>query len=167
LKYRVASSRWSVNTLIEKLINVPTPFASFVNRYLYDRNLTQTWLAEQVGITKESLSRIMRGRHRPNADLALAISKAFGLSEEEKQELLATIPPRRRGSKQDTSAPSATALLAPIRVQRPQPSPQRQVLDAQLRQLRQDLSAIKRKALDLAVEIAALEERIDEMEGKE
>jgi hypothetical protein len=33
--------------------------------------------------------------------------------------------------------------------------------------LRQDLSEIKRKALDLAAEIAALEERIDEMEGKE
>jgi transcriptional regulator with XRE-family HTH domain len=153
--------------LIEQSRNMPSPFASFVKHYLYDRNLKQGWLAEQVGITEESLSRIMRGRHRPNADLALAISEVFGLSEEEKQELLATIPPRRRGSKQDTSAPSATVLLAPIRVQRPQPNSQRQILDAQLRQLKQDLLELKRKALDMAADIAEIEQHIDEMERRE
>lgn len=138
-----------------------------MNRYLYDRNRKQVWLADQVGITKESLSRIMRGRHKPSADLALAISEALGLSEEEKQALLVTVPSRRRRSKQDIPTPSGTVLPAPIRVQRPEPSPQKQVLAAQFLQLRQDLSEIKRKALDLAAEIAALEERIDEMEGKE
>jgi transcriptional regulator with XRE-family HTH domain len=152
--------------LTEKSINAPSPFASFVKHYLYDRNLTQGWLANQAGITEESLSRIMRGRHRPNADLALAISEALGLSEDEKQELLATIPTRRRASKQETPSPGATVLPSPIRVQRPQPSPQRQLFDAQLRQLRQDLSEIKRKAFDLAVAIAALEKRVDEMEGE-
>jgi transcriptional regulator with XRE-family HTH domain len=153
--------------LSDKSINKPTPFASFVNRYLYDRNLTQVWLAEQVGITKESLSRIMRGRHKPNADLALAISEALGLSEEEKQELLATVPSRHRAAMEGSSGSSATVLSSPIHVQRPQPSTQRQVLDVQLRQLKQDLAEIKGKALDLAAEIAALEKRIDEMEGKE
>jgi hypothetical protein len=108
----------------------------------------------------------MRGRHKPNADLALAISEALGLSEEEKQALLATVPPRRRRSTQEISAASATILPSPIRVQRPQPSPQRQILVFQLRQLKQDLSEMKRKALDLAAEIAAIEERIDEMRGK-
>ncbi len=150
--------------MTDKSINKPAPFASLVNRYLYDRNLKQVWLAEQVGITKESLSRIMRGRHRPNADLALAISEALGLAEAEKQELLATVPSRRRGAKQDIQPAGGTVLPAPIRVQRPQPSPQRQGLDAQLRQLRQEVSEIKGKALDLVAEIAALEKRIDEME---
>jgi hypothetical protein len=119
-------------------------------------------------MAKASLSRIMRGRHKPNADLALAISAALNLSEEEKQALLAAVPQRRRkgSAKQGTSVPSATVLPAPFRVQRPQPSPQRQVLDSKLRQLKQDLSEIKRKVLDLAAEIAAIEERIDEMEGK-
>jgi transcriptional regulator with XRE-family HTH domain len=145
---------------------MPSPFASFVKRYLYDRNLKQGWLAERVGITEESLSRIMRGRHRPNADLALAISQALGLSEEEKQELLATIPPRRRGSKQEAPMPSSTVLLAPIRVQRPEQTPYRQILDAQLRQLKRDLLELKRKALDMAADIAEIEQRIDEMEGK-
>jgi transcriptional regulator with XRE-family HTH domain len=130
---------------MEQSRNVPSPFASFVKHYLYVRNLKQGWLAEQVGITEESLSRIMRGHHRPNADLALAISTALELSEEEKQALLATIPQRRRGAKQETSVPSAPLFSAPIRVQRPQPSPQRQILDAQLRQLKQDLSEIKGK----------------------
>jgi transcriptional regulator with XRE-family HTH domain len=150
--------------LTKQSTNIPTPFASLVKHYLYDRNLTQAWLAEQVGYANASMSRIMRGRHKPNADLALAISAALGLSEEEKQALLATIPQRRRGSQQETPAPGATVLPTPIRVQRPQPSTQRQVFDAQLRQLRQDLSEIKRKALDLAAEIAALEKCIDEME---
>jgi transcriptional regulator with XRE-family HTH domain len=153
--------------LINKSINIPTPFASFVNRYLYDRNLKQVWLADQVGITKESLSRIMRGRHKPNADLALAISEALGFSEEEKQALLATVPQRRRKATQGTSVSSTTVLPAPIRVQRPQLNPEKQVLGAQLRQLRRDLADFRRKALDLATEIAALEERIDEMEGRE
>jgi transcriptional regulator with XRE-family HTH domain len=138
-----------------------------VNRYLYDRNLTQTWLADQVGYAKASLSRIMRGRHKPNADLALAISTALDLSEVEKQELLATVPSRRRMSKQGTLAPGTSVWPAPFLIQQPQPSPQRQVLDAQLRQLKQDVSEIKGKAFDLAAEIAALEKRIDEMEGKE
>jgi transcriptional regulator with XRE-family HTH domain len=66
-----------------------------INRHLYDRNLTQAWLAQQVGYTNSSLSRIMRGHHKPNADLALAISEALGLSEEERQELLVTVPSRR------------------------------------------------------------------------
>jgi transcriptional regulator with XRE-family HTH domain len=150
--------------LTEQAINIPPPFASLVNRYLYDRNLTQAWLANQVGYANASLSRIMRGRHKPNADLALAISTALGLSEEEKQALLATIPQRRRGSKEET--PESNAVLhAPIQVQRPQPNPQRQILDFRLRQLRQDLSEIKRKALDLVAEIAEIEEQIDEMEG--
>lgn len=152
--------------MTDKSINMPTHFASLVNRHLYDRNLKQVWLADQVGITKESLSRIMRGRHKPNADLALAISAALDLSEEEKQVLLATVPQRRRTATQETSASSNTVLPAPIRVQRPQPNPEKQVLDSQLRQLRQNLSEIKQKALDLASEIAALEERLDEMEGK-
>jgi transcriptional regulator with XRE-family HTH domain len=152
--------------LTEESRNVPSPFASFVKHYLYDRNLTQGWLAAQAGITEESLSRIMRGRHRPNADLALAISEALGLSEEEKQELLATVPSRRRGAKQDIPPAYGTVLPAPIRVQPPQPSPQRQILDAQLRQLKQDLAELKRKAFDLAVAIATLEDRVDEMGGK-
>jgi transcriptional regulator with XRE-family HTH domain len=152
--------------LIEKSRNAPSPFASFVKHYLYDRNLTQGWLATQAGITEESLSRIMRGRHRPNADLALAISEALGLSDEEKQALLATVPLRQRAAKQETSSPNATVLPAPIQVQRSQSSPQRQIFDAQLRQLRQDLSEIKGKAFDLAVAIAALEKRICEMEGE-
>ncbi len=153
--------------MTEQAINTPIPFASLVNRYLYDRNLTQAWLAHQVGYANASLSRIMRGRHKPNADLALAISEALGLSEEEKQELLATIPPRRRAAKQEMPVSSTSLLPSPIRVQRPQPNPQRQILDFRLRQLRQDLSEIKRKALDLAAEIAEIEEQMDEMEGKE
>jgi hypothetical protein len=152
--------------LTDQAINTPILFASLVNRHLYDRNLTQVWLAHQVGYANSSLSRIMRGHHKPNADLALAISEALGLTEEEKQELLATIPPRRRGSKQEMPTASGTVLPAPIRVQRPQPNQQRQVLDAQLRQLKQDMSVIKGKALDLVAEIAALEKRINEMEGE-
>jgi transcriptional regulator with XRE-family HTH domain len=152
--------------LIEQSRNVPSPFASFVKHYLYVRNLKQGWLAEQVGITEESLSRIMRGHHRPNADLALAISTALELSEEEKQALLATVPPRRRGAKEGASGSNVSVLPSPIRVQRSQPSPQRQIFDAQLRQLKQDLSDLKGKAFNLAVAIAALEQRIDEMEGK-
>ena len=151
----------------KQAINAPIPFASLVNRHLYDRNRTQAWLAQQVGYTNSSLSRIMRGRHKPNADLALAISEALGLSEEEKLSLLATVPTSRRASQQETPSSGTTVLPAPIRVQRPQPSPPRQLVDAQLRQLREDLGEIKRKAFDLAVAIAALENRIDEMEGKE
>jgi transcriptional regulator with XRE-family HTH domain len=153
--------------LPKQAINMPIPFASLVNRHLYDRNHTQAWLAQQVGYTNSSLSRIMRGRHKPNADLALAISEALDLSEEEKQALLATVPTRRRTSQQETPSPGTTVLPAPIRVQRSQPSPQSQLFDAQLRQLREDLAEIKRKAFDLAVTIAALEKRVDEMEGKE
>ena len=138
-----------------------------MKHYLYVRNLTQGRLAEQVGITEESLSRIMRGRHKPSADLALAISAVLDLSDEEKEELLATVPSRRRAAKEGASGSSGAVLSAPIRVQRPQHSPQRQLFDSQLRQLKQDLSEIKRKAFDLAVAIAALEKRIDEMEGKE
>jgi transcriptional regulator with XRE-family HTH domain len=85
--------------LIEQAINTPIPFVSLINRHLYDRNLTQAWLAQQVGYTNSSLSRIMRGHHKPNADLALAISEALGLSEEERQELLVTVPSRRRAAK--------------------------------------------------------------------
>ena len=109
----------------------------------------------------------MRGHHKPNADLVLAISEALGLSEEEKQELLATVPSRRRAAKESASGSSPTVLPSPISVQRSQTSPQRQIFDVQLRQLKQDLSEIKRKAFDLAIAIAALEKRIDEMEGKE
>jgi transcriptional regulator with XRE-family HTH domain len=85
--------------LIEQAINMPIPFVSLINRHLYDRNLTQAWLAQQVGYTNSSLSRIMREHHKPNADLALAISEALGLSEEERQELLVTVPSRRRAAK--------------------------------------------------------------------
>jgi transcriptional regulator with XRE-family HTH domain len=152
--------------LPEHAINLPLAFASLVNRYLYDRNLTQAWLAQQVGYANSSLSRIMRGHHKPNADLALAISESLGLTEEEKQELLATVPSRRRAAKEGVSGSNTTVLPAPIRVQRSQPSPQRQLFDAQLRQLKQNLSEIKGKAFDLAAEIAALEKRVDEMEGK-
>jgi transcriptional regulator with XRE-family HTH domain len=152
--------------LPELAINAPIPFASLVNRHLYDRNRTQAWLAHEVGYTNSSLSRIMRGRHKPNADLALAISEALGLSEEEKQELLTTVPSRRRAATEDASGSSGTVLSSPIRVQRPQRSPQRQFLDVQLRQLKQDLTELKGKAFDLAAEIAALEKRVDEMEGK-
>jgi transcriptional regulator with XRE-family HTH domain len=150
--------------LTEQTRNLPSPFASFVKHYLYVRNLKQGWLAEQVGITEESLSRIMRGRHNPNADLALAISEALGLSDEETQELLATVPSRRRAAKDATSGSSSAVLPAPFRVQRPQISPQRQLFDAQLRQLKQDLAELKGKAFDLAMEIAALEKRVAEME---
>jgi transcriptional regulator with XRE-family HTH domain len=153
--------------LPKQAITMPIPFASLVNRHLYDRNHTQAWLAQQVGYTNSSLSRIMRGRHKPNADLALAISEALGLSEEEKQELLATVPSRRRAAKEGASGSSDAVLSVPIRVQRPQPSTQRQILDAQLRQLKQDLSELKGKAFDLAADIAALEKRIDEIGGRE
>jgi plasmid maintenance system antidote protein VapI len=137
-----------------------------VKRHLYDRNLKQVWLADQIGITKESLSRIMRGRHKPNADLALAVSEALGLSDEEKQELLATVPQRRRGSKQAPSELNASVLPSPFLVQRSQTSQQRQKLASQLHQLRQDLAEIKRKAMDLVVEIAIIEESIEEIGGK-
>jgi hypothetical protein len=60
-----------------------------------------------------------------------------------------------------------TVLPSPIRVQSPEPSPQRQIPDSQLLQLRQDLAEIKRKVLALAAEISAIEERIGEMEGRE
>jgi transcriptional regulator with XRE-family HTH domain len=152
--------------LPEQATNTPLAFASLVNRHLYDCNLTQAWLAQQVGYANSSLSRIMRGHHKPNADLALAISEALDLTEEEKQELLATVPSRQRAAKEGASGSSGAVLSGPIRVQRPQPSPQRQIFDAQLRQLKQDLAGLKGKAFDLAAEIAALEKRVDEMEEK-
>jgi transcriptional regulator with XRE-family HTH domain len=122
--------------LPEQATNTPLAFAGLVNRHLYDRNLKQAWLAQQVGYANSSLSRIMRGHHKPNADLALAISEALGLTEEEKQELLATVPSRQRAAKEGASGFSATVLPSPIRVQRSQSSPHRQIFDAQLRQLR-------------------------------
>jgi transcriptional regulator with XRE-family HTH domain len=94
-------------------------------------------------------------------------SETLSLTEEEKQELLATTPSRRRGAKQEIPTPSGTVLPAPIPVQSPEPRPQRDALDAQLRQLKQDLLGIKRTALVLVAEIAALEKRLGEMEGKE
>jgi transcriptional regulator with XRE-family HTH domain len=153
--------------LPKQAINTPLPFASLVNRHLYDRNRTQAWLAQQVGYTNSSLSRIMRGRHKPNADLALAISEALDLSDEEKEGLLATVPSRRRTARHGASEPTGTVLPAPIRVQRPQISPQRQILDAQLRQLKQDLAELKGRAFDLAADIAALGKRIDEIGERE
>jgi septal ring factor EnvC (AmiA/AmiB activator) len=61
----------------------------------------------------------------------------------------------------------ATLWPSPIRGQRPQPDQQKQKLDSQLRQLRQNLSELKQKAMDVVVEIAVIEERIDEIERKE
>ncbi len=66
----------------------PTAFASLVKRRLYERGLTQEWLAQQVRIAPASLSRVMRGKRRPSAQLVIAISAILGLTRAEEQQAL-------------------------------------------------------------------------------
>jgi transcriptional regulator with XRE-family HTH domain len=66
----------------------PKEFGNYLKALLYERGLTQEWLAERVQIAPASLSRAMRGTRNPSAELVLSISAALELSPAEGQKLL-------------------------------------------------------------------------------
>ena len=71
-------------------------FGILLDRYLYDRGIKQMRFAEQIGIARTSLTRIIWGHKGPSTDLILVISDKLELSEDERQALLNAVPKRRR-----------------------------------------------------------------------
>jgi putative transcriptional regulator len=47
------------------------------------RDLTQGDLASNVGVTRQSINAIERGRYNPSLELALKLAEEFGVSVEE------------------------------------------------------------------------------------
>lgn len=89
----------------------PTEFGALVKACLYERGLTQAWLAQAVGVEPASLSRAMRGGRKPSAELVLAISSAMGLSGDREQELLAAGGYPRPGARRRPAASSSAQAV--------------------------------------------------------
>lgn len=87
----VASERTTIQ-------QAPSEFARLVKRHLYDRGLTQDWLAAQIGVAPASLSRVMRGKRSPRETLVLAINSKLELTPDEGVQLLAAARQERRGT---------------------------------------------------------------------
>lgn len=49
--------------------------------------MTQQTLAERVGVTRQTIISIERGRYRPSIELALQLARVFGVSVEDLFEL--------------------------------------------------------------------------------
>ncbi len=58
-----------------------------LKRHRQAANLTQQALAERVGVTRQTILSIERGRYRPSIALALQLAKVFGVAVEELFEL--------------------------------------------------------------------------------
>jgi plasmid maintenance system antidote protein VapI len=71
---------------------MPGQFGTLLNDHLFKRDLKKGWLANQVGIFREHLSRCMKGRNNPSPALVLKISDFLDLSEEDRKILLAALP---------------------------------------------------------------------------
>jgi putative transcriptional regulator len=56
------------------------------HRLLTD-GMTQQQLAERVGVTRQTIISIERGRYRPSVELALRLARVFGVPVEELFEL--------------------------------------------------------------------------------
>ncbi len=56
------------------------------HRLLAD-GMTQQQLAERVGVTRQTIISIERGRYRPSVELALRLARVFGVPVEELFEL--------------------------------------------------------------------------------
>ncbi len=58
-----------------------------LKRHRRSADLTQQALADIVGVTRQTILSIERGRYRPSVELALELARAFGLPVEELFEL--------------------------------------------------------------------------------
>jgi putative transcriptional regulator len=58
-----------------------------LKRHRRSAELTQQALADIVGVTRQTIISIERGRYRPSIELALELARAFGLPVEELFEL--------------------------------------------------------------------------------
>ncbi len=46
---------------------------------LEERGIKQTWLAEQVGVTRQTMSNLINNRFCPSLDIAFKIANVLGL----------------------------------------------------------------------------------------
>ena len=59
-----------------------------LKRYRFENDgMTQQELAERVGVTRQTIISIERGKYKPSIDLALRLSRVFGVPVEEVFEL--------------------------------------------------------------------------------
>ena len=58
-----------------------------LKRHRRSADLTQQALADIVGVTRQTILSIERGRYRPSVELALELARAFGLPVEDLFEL--------------------------------------------------------------------------------
>jgi transcriptional regulator with XRE-family HTH domain len=55
-------------------------FAGLLRDILNSRGINQKWLADETGATEATISRYMAGKHQPEINIVVAISKALGVS---------------------------------------------------------------------------------------
>ena len=101
------------NEQTEGTTSRPSAFGRLVKMWVLERGWTQAQLAHAVSMEPASLSRVIRGRRKPTADLVLKISAALRLSSTEQQRLLATaglgddLAKAPITSREDTDLPSS------------------------------------------------------------
>ena len=50
-----------------------------LKKILEERGIKQTWLAEQVGVTRQTMSNLINNRFCPSLDIAFKIANVLGL----------------------------------------------------------------------------------------
>jgi predicted ATPase/transcriptional regulator with XRE-family HTH domain/Tfp pilus assembly protein PilF len=100
------------------------PFGALLRRYRERAGLSQEELAERAGVTSQAIGALERGvRRHPYPTTVRRLAEALGLTEEERTELLAAVPPRGQhpetvrsvagGSREQPSEQSAPGIVSP------------------------------------------------------
>lgn len=62
----------------------PTKVSNNIRRLRFEQGeMTQAQLADEVGVTRQTIIAIEHGRYSPSLDMAFEIARAFGVSLEE------------------------------------------------------------------------------------
>lgn len=65
------------------MVDVEVHSMTPLKRLLFERQLTNRWLAERTGMTETAVSLIVNGKRVPSLENALRIARALGVSVEE------------------------------------------------------------------------------------
>src|SRR5215213_7895500 len=96
-------------------------FGDRLRRYRERATLTQEELAERAGLTAMAISALERGeRRRPYPNTVRALADALGLSDADRAEFVAAVPPRADSPNGDDAAAPEAQIAAAFP---PQPTP--------------------------------------------